>query len=161
MENNEHKYHELFKSPRINARTAKTICEGKAEDIEFECTVESLLDSVFYGINARINEVLSQNRDFHGVSKEVVMAVDVTINDLKDRNVFDEVCYRLEDYGYVVQMIVEDEDDSFVEYLNEMTELAQEDEVIAKALDDLRRNVSEFRVSWHTIPQDEEDLPEL
>lgn len=161
MENNEHKYHELFSSPRLNARTAKTICEGKAEDIEFECTVESLLDSVFYGINNRINEVLNQNRDFNGVSKEVVMAVDVSINDLKDRNVFDEVCYRLEDYGYVVQMIVEDEDDSFVEYLNEMTELAQEDEVIAKALEDLLKNVSEFRVSWHTILQDEGGLPEL
>lgn len=161
MENNEHKYHELFSSPRINARTAKTICEGKAEDVEFECTVESILDFVFYGINSRVNEVLNQTKNFQGVSKEATMAVDVTIEELEDRNVFDEVCYRLEDYGYVVQMIVQDEDASFIDYLNEMTELAQEDEVIAKALEDLLKNVSEFRVSWHTIIQDEGGLPEL
>lgn len=145
-----------FKYPRVNARTSRALCLDEEDTIYFESTVEMILDIVFKAINKQVEDVMEDPSKFLDAEPSSYMSVDVNMNQDVDRELFDEVCARLQDYGYNIQLIIGDESEA--DYMNELSELAKEDETVAKAMEELQNTIVEFRVSWNNIFGEEPEL---
>ncbi len=139
----------IFENTRYNARTVKALINGTEEEINNEMAVEGVLNVVFGAIESYVEHILENEDEFKSLPDNEYMYVDIHLNQEVSPDLYNEIRFRIEDYGYTIELILESEEE--VEYFNDLLKMAEEDETIGKMLDEFSNTVTDFRVSWHNI----------
>lgn len=139
----------IFENTRYNARTVKALINGTDEEMTNEMAVEGVLNVVFGAIEDYVEHILENEYEFKHLPDNEYMYVDIHLSQEVNPDLYNEIRYRIEDYGYTIELILDDEEDA--DYFNELLKMAEEDETVSKMLDEFSNTVTNFRVSWHTI----------
>src|SRR5690606_18475293 len=139
----------IFENTRYNARTVKALINGTDEEMTNEMAVEGVLNVVFGAIEDYVEHILENEYEFKHIPDNEYMYVDIHLSQEVNPDLYYEIRYRIEDYGYTIELILDDEEDA--DYFNELLKMAEEDETVSKMLDEFSNTVTNFRVSWHTI----------
>lgn len=139
----------IFENTRYNARTVKALINGTDEEITNEMAVEGVLNVVFGVIEDYVEHILENEYEFKHLPDNEYMYVDIHLSQEVNPDLYNEIRYRIEDYGYTIELILDEEEDA--DYFNELLKMAEEDETVGKMLDEFSNTVTDFRVSWHTI----------
>jgi hypothetical protein len=139
----------IFENTRYNARTVKALINGTDEEITNEMAVEGVLNVVFGVIEDYVEHILENEYEFKHLPDNEYMYVDIHLSQEVNPDLYNEIRYRIEDYGYTIELILDAEEDA--DYFNELLKMAEEDETVGKMLDEFSNTVTNFRVSWHTV----------
>lgn len=139
----------IFENTRYNARTVKALINGTEEEITNEMAVEGVLNVVFGVIEDYVEHILENEDEFKSLPDNKYMYVDIHLNQEVSPDLYNEIRFRIEDYGYTIELILDTEEEA--DYFNELVKMAEEDETIGKMLDEFSNTATNFRVSWHTI----------
>lgn len=139
----------IFENTRYNARTVKALINGTDEEITNEMAVEGVLNVVFGVIEDYVEHILENEYEFKHLPDNEYMYVDIHLSQEVNPDLYNEIRYRIEDYGYTIELILDAEEDA--DYFNELLKMAEGDETVGKMLDEFSNTVTNFRVSWHTI----------
>lgn len=139
----------IFENTRYNARTVKALINGTEEELNNEMSVEGVLNVVFGVIGDYVEHILENEGEFKHLPDNEYMYVDIHLSQEIPPNLYNEIRFRIEDYGYTIELILDSEEE--VDYFNDLLKMAEEDETISKMLDEFSNTVTNFRVSWHTI----------
>lgn len=139
----------IFENTRYNARTVNALINGTEEEITNEMAVEGVLNVVFGVIEDYVEHILENEEEFELLPDNEYMYVDIHLNQDVSPDLYNEIRFRIEDYGYTIELIMDNEEDA--NYFNELLEMSEEDETISNMLEEFSNTVTNFRVSWHTI----------
>lgn len=139
----------IFENTRYNARTVKALINGTEEEITNEMAVEGILNVVFGSIEGYLEYILENEEEFNHLPDNEYMYVDIHLNQEVSPDLYNEIRFRIEDYGYTIELILDTEEEA--DYFNDLIKMAEEDETVSKMLDEFSNTVTNFRVSWHTV----------
>lgn len=138
----------IHNNPRINARTCLALCKGTDEELLTEMTIEMIVDKVFKEINSKLEYLVEEYEDD---IKDDDMSVNIKYANKLEDEVVSECNNRLRDLGFLVQYVVETDEE--IKLLQELSEEAEDDDLIAGMLEEMMSSGREFKVSWHTIDE--------
>lgn len=139
----------IFENTRYNARTVKALINGTDEEVANEMDVEGVLNIVFGVIGDYVEHILENEHEFKHLPDNEYMYVDVHLSQEINPDIYNEIRYRIEDYGYTIELILDTEEEA--DYFNDLIKMTEEDETVGKMLDEFSNTVTNFRVSWHTV----------
>lgn len=142
----------IFSSTRYNARTVYNLIKGTPEEMIEEVIIEKIINLAFKSIEEHLEDIIENYEHYEDLREEDYMFVDIYVcNDNLDVNIIKELRFRLEDYGYDVNILLEDEAE--YKFLNEIVKEAEdnEDEILNQILLEFDDNSRNFRISWYNI----------
>ena len=111
-------------------------------------TIEMIVDDIFKEINSKLEYLVEEYEDD---IKDEDMSVNIKYANKLEDAVVSECNNRLRDLGFLVQYVVETDEE--IKLLQELSEEAEDDDLIAGMLDEMMSSGREFKVSWHTIDE--------